>query len=94
MKVEAREAQSVEFRTHTLHTEARDPQALLDPATTRSEEMLRSCSWCGKAWVDDEWVEIEVAVERLHLFHADELPKLTHGMCEPCLAKFTVELRK
>jgi hypothetical protein len=89
MHVEAREAQSVEFRTETVRTEVRESQALLDPATPRNQELLRSCSWCRKVWVEDEWVEVEVAVERLQLFHAERLPELTHGICEPCFKLFT-----
>lgn len=60
------------------------PQPLLDPEAPRGDETIEMCGWCDRFFVDDEWVEIEVAAERLHLFARDELPAITHGICPHC----------
>jgi hypothetical protein len=61
-----------------------EPQPLLDLTVPRSEEMVEMCGWCDRFFVDGEWVEIEVAVERLQLFARTELPAITHGICPAC----------
>jgi hypothetical protein len=61
-----------------------EQQPLLDPATPRSEETIEMCGWCDRFFVDDEWVEIEVAAKRLRLFARTELPAITHGICPEC----------
>ena len=32
----------------------------------------------------NEWVEIEEGLAQLRIFHADEMPGLTHGVCPAC----------
>jgi hypothetical protein len=59
-------------------------QPLLDPATPRSAETIEMCGWCDHFYVDDEWVEIEVAAKRLQLFARAELPAISHGICPAC----------
>lgn len=61
-----------------------EPQPLLDPEAPRGEETVEMCGWCDRFFVNDEWVEIEVAAERLQLFARDELPTITHGICPAC----------
>jgi hypothetical protein len=59
------------------------PQRLLDVTVPRSEETVEMCGWCDR-FFDGEWVEIEVAAERLQLFARTELPAITHGICPEC----------
>lgn len=59
-------------------------QPLLDPDAPRGQDTVEMCGWCDRFFVDDEWVEIEVAAERLNLFARDELPQITHGICPAC----------
>jgi hypothetical protein len=61
-----------------------EPQPLLDLATPRSAETIEMCGWCDRFYVDDEWVEIEVAAKRLQLFARAELPAISHGICPEC----------
>jgi hypothetical protein len=82
----------VDFCTHVLHAEDRESQALLDPGVARSEKALRDCSWCNRIEIDGEWLEVEDAIDRLHLFEQSYLPSMLHGICEPCFAKMTETL--
>ncbi|MGF1677686.1 MAG: hypothetical protein ACFCUX_00665, partial [Candidatus Methylacidiphilales bacterium] len=86
---------SVEFETKSLHVEDRAPVALLSRGAARSTELIRVCAWCNR--IDSgsgsgEWVEIEDAVERLGLFELQEVPQLTHGICEACFDSMTCML--
>jgi hypothetical protein len=73
------------FSSRLRAEEKRDlPQRLLDPATPRSDEMLKMCGWCDRFEVDGEWVEVEEAARRLELFNRSELPALSHGVCPDC----------
>jgi len=78
-----------EFRNRLLRSEPREPVPLLDPNTCRSEAILRMCSWCKKVKIhDDEWVEVEDAVRRLGLLEEECMPRLSHGICPDCEARF------
>jgi hypothetical protein len=59
-------------------------QPLLDLTVPRGEETVEMCGWCDRFFVDGEWVEIEVAAQRLQLFARTELPAITHGICPEC----------
>ncbi len=86
---------SINFESRIIRTEARKPVAWLDPEARRSNEFLRICSMCKKIAVSStEWVEVEVAVERLKLFHAEVMPQFTHGMCPSCFSAAMEELDK
>lgn len=77
----------IEFRSHIVRAETRDPVDLLDDSIERSDVFVRICSWCKRVFVDGQgWVEIEIAVVSLGLFESAPLPQLTHGICEDCLA--------
>ncbi len=84
----------IQFDVHTLQGTRRDYVALLDPAIVRSDEWLTVCSWCKRIEVEDEWIEVEDAVLRLHLLAADRLPRLTHGICPRCSAAVTGEMAR
>lgn len=85
MNVGLREGGEVEFVSTLLHEETRPAITWLESGVSRDERMLRVCSWCQKvALPDDNWVPVEEAVEILHLLEADRLPRITHGICDPC----------
>jgi hypothetical protein len=48
---------------------------------TRLERFLRVCAWCGKIWVDDEWISFEEYMLRRHSM------KSSHGICEACVER-------
>ncbi len=80
----------LEIENGTLAETPRPPVALLEADTRRGESFVTICSWCKQVKVgDDEWVEIEEAVQRLHLFGQPVLPRLTHGMCPTCYQRLT-----
>ena len=80
-----RDLDQVEFRSHVLRMERRDPVALFDPGhLNRSDEILRVCSWCKAVSVDRTWIEVEQAVARLGLLAAPVLPRISHGICPDC----------
>ncbi len=92
MTISARPEGAVEFETHALRVEDREPVPLLARSTTRSTDLLRACAWCNRINVgsgSDPWVEVEDATERLLLFERDRMPQLTHGICEACLESMT-----
>ena len=80
---------SVEFSTRPISLEERDPIDLLSRRAPRSSQRLRVCAWCNRVDAgsgSDDWVEVEEATERLKLFELEELPQLTHGICNDCHA--------
>ena len=77
--------EAIGFRSCILKEEVREPVALLDAGSNRSDEFVRICSWCKKVAIDhSEWAEVEEAVTCLGLFNVAELPSLTHVMCPSC----------
>ena len=39
------------------------------------------------AVADTEWAEVESAIIKLKLFEKEQMPKLTHGLCQSCYDK-------
>ena len=84
---------SVEFISTIIKTESRDPVHILRTDIERSDEFLRICSMCKKiALSDTNWVELEVAIEKLKLFDLVALPHFTHSMCKACYKAVMAEL--
>ncbi len=83
MELEVVAFDKVEFRSRILREEPREPVPLLDPEAARSPEMLVMCSWCKRVDVPP-WMEVEQAVEALNLFGPEEVPTITHGICDEC----------
>ncbi len=84
----------VELRARLLREEARDRVALLDSRVPRSDDVLPICSQCKRIQTpEDEWIEVEEGIQELDLFGAGLLPRLTHGLCDPCHASFENILR-
>ena len=79
------EEAAIEVTVRTLAEERRTPVRLLQPGTPRSEETLVLCAWCKRARLgEDEWSEVEEAVDRYELFGQAELPAISHGICPDC----------
>jgi len=86
MKMTPMQDESIEFKSCIVREEIRDPILLLDKEIERSNDFLTICSWCNKIKVnEEEWVEVEIAIEQLTIFGEKALPKLSHGMCSCCL---------
>jgi hypothetical protein len=82
-----------EFVSTLLREESRDFQALYSASTERSDDLVRSCGWCKKIAIPQEqWVEVEEAVEVLRLFDRQSLPRITHGICPQCHTQFLAEI--
>lgn len=95
MTVRAAPDGSVTFETLPLSIEEREPQVVLSRGASRSTDLLRTCAWCNRVNVGTgtgEWVAVEDATDRLRLFEFRQLPQLTHGICEECLASMTQTL--
>ena len=86
MEISPAHAGAVDFRISTVAEESRETVALLADSTgPRSDELLTICSWCKSVRLpNNEWVQIENAVEVLGLFGGAALPYVTHGMCTSC----------
>lgn len=72
------------FSAKSREEKSREAQPLLDPEAPRSTDVIEMCGWCDRFRVDGEWVEVEVAAERLRLFANPELPAISHSICEDC----------
>ncbi len=80
---------SVNFASRIVAAEVRAYQAMLDVRTPRSAELLHVCGWCKKFQVQGRWIEVEDAVSTLGLFDDAICPRMSHGICDPCLVRFT-----
>lgn len=94
LRMRADRSGAITFTSTLLRTEPREPVALLGAHHTIGTSLLQMCSFCKRAMVDDTWVEVETAVQRLELFEIDRMPRLTHGVCPDCLADFAVRMGK
>ena len=58
------------------------------------DSLVRVCSWCKRVALPptSEWLDPEVAVARYRLLDRDEPVRLTHGICEPCIAMLGVDI--
>lgn len=83
-----RTAGQVQLVGRLLRTETRPHVALLDAERECSDEVLVICSWCKRVDAEGQWMEVEDAVSTLGLFVRTALPRLSHGICERCLANW------
>jgi hypothetical protein len=75
----------VEFSSTLTREEKRAPVALLEPGRLRGGGSLRICSLCQRvAMPDRRWLQVEEAVDVLHLLEAEHLPAISHAICEQC----------
>jgi hypothetical protein len=95
LKMSPKDKGAVELIGHVKKMERRNRVALLEKGSKKSDEFIRTCSWCKKVLVPNEgWFEIEEAIKRLKLMESTVVPKLTHGMCPSCYDKIIQQLKK
>ncbi len=85
---------AVKFQSRILKQELREAVRLLDISVSRSSHFLPICSWCKKIEVSPErWLEVEDAIKTLDLFVNENLPQLSHGICNSCFEQVSKSLR-
>ena len=85
MEISCLRGDDIQFQSRVLRQEFRPAVGVLEASGRKSDQFLRICSWCKKIWVPTgQWEEIEEAVKSLDLFASDQLPQLTHGICDSC----------
>ncbi len=90
MRISSHGQAEVEFRSHVLRLEPRDPVRVLDAAERqRSGDVLQICSWCKAVFAHTSWLAIEEAVQRLGMLSEAALPPLSHGVCPACSARMS-----
>lgn len=83
------------IRTRVLLEQARPYAALLEGAVRRSNELIKVCSWCKKLQLlPGRWVEVEQAIREMRLLELPPIPRISHAMCEPCLAAFREQVEQ
>jgi hypothetical protein len=77
------------IHTSTLiRTEPRSEIEIFNIDTRNREDLLTMCSWCNRIELDsNSWVDVEVAVEKLDLFHSTHIPGISHGICNECASR-------
>jgi hypothetical protein len=86
---------AIEFISHLLREEWRDPVELLNNSRDRSGEFLKVCSWCKKINIPGQgWGEIEAAIAPLDLFGHRPMPRMTHTICDACHGAVKLELER
>ena len=64
MKLSLLPGDTIQFISHILREEWRDPVDLLEASRDRSGEFLKICSWCKKIDIPGRgWGEVEAAIE-------------------------------
>ncbi len=77
--------EQIEITSNILQTVPRNPISLLKADKSLSTDFVTVCSMCKKIQVSPrQWTEIEEALAELRLFEVDEMPQLTHGICQSC----------
>ena len=84
LEVSPRPKSHVQFQGRIVREEGRPAVPLLDSSINRGDDFLKICSWCKRVQAQREWLEVELAVDKLELFNRKRLPQLTHGICEDC----------
>ncbi|GAA0561227.1 hypothetical protein GCM10010172_50530 [Paractinoplanes ferrugineus] len=75
----------VEIVSSLQHYQPRPPVPLLAQPAGAGDELIKMCAWCARIQADG-WVDVEEGCRRLNLLEADpeDLPAITHGICEDC----------
>jgi hypothetical protein len=93
MKLSLLSGNAIEFLSHILREEWREPVDLLDASRDRSGEFLKICSWCKRIDIPSQgWGEIEAAIGALDLFDHFSMPRMTHTICDTCHEAVKLEL--
>jgi len=92
MRIATLDDGQIEFQSRALEIRRRAALAVLTTGARRDASRLLSiCSWCNRGKVDHQWMEIDQVVTTLGLFEGQPLPRLTHGVCDNCLARVKAE---
>lgn len=74
------------FESATIAVQERPVVALIaEPLTGRDGAPVTMCSWCKRVDIRGEWLEVELALDRIRLADGPTLPPVTHGVCPRCL---------
>lgn len=77
------------FNTRIIREEQREPVSLVNASADYKGQLISMCSICKKVQLaDTKWVEIEEAIKALSLFSPENIPRISHGFCEPCYVKY------
>lgn len=87
MAIVPKERNGLSFVCDVVRRESREPISILDPTRLKSDQFLMMCSWCKRIEVDKVWHEIEDGITALGLFEVDEVPQISHTMCQSCLER-------
>lgn len=60
--------------------------------TKRSSDIVYLCAWCNRIKIQDAFVEIDDAVNKLKLLEHNYLPEFSHCICNECQTKLLKEL--
>ena len=81
------------FESRILTMERRQPVILLESNQGHGDALLSMCSWCKKILSDSsDWLEPELAIQRLKLFESSTFPRISHGVCSDCKTQLYKEL--
>jgi len=76
---------SVDCEGILVRDQARPFYSILDRAFPRSTARLPMCSLCKRLYaLESQWLELEVAIERMDLFDTASLPELEYTVCDDC----------
>jgi len=79
----------VRFQAEVLKESDRPAVPVLDVRRPHSDDTLVICSQCKKLRMDDaNWQDLEHAATALGLMTLEVVPKLSHGLCDPCARAF------
>lgn len=92
LTISPRTPAGLRIETVLTRTEERPAVALLDPERPVGVDALRMCGWCKSVDVAGRWREVEDALVEMRLFERELLPRVTHGICEPCYGRVSLEL--
>jgi hypothetical protein len=93
MKLSLLPGGAIQFNSHILREEWRDPVDLLDASRDRFGEFLKVCSWCKRIDIPGQgWGEVEAAIDALDLFGGHSMPRMTHTICDSCHDAVRLEL--
>lgn len=60
----------------------------------RSDIIYRMCAWCDKIFYNDQYIELDDAINKMKIFEHNFLPLFTHGICNDCQKKLLEEIEE
>lgn len=90
--IEPLEANQLKCTVQTVKSTPRQVPVSLTTRRVDDEVFLVMCSWCSKLKSPQGWLEVEEVYESLPLEQNQELPPITHTMCEQCSEEIMAEI--